>query len=89
MTICKRCIVKGKVQGVFYRVSTQQQARDQGVTGHAKNCHDGSVEVLMCGHPDAVTALTEWLWKGSQLSDVSSVECDLVSYFSSNDFLIF
>ncbi|NOY65775.1 MAG: acylphosphatase, partial [Gammaproteobacteria bacterium] len=32
MTICKRCIVKGKVQGVFYRVSTQQQARDLGVT---------------------------------------------------------
>ena len=72
--ICKKCLVGGRVQGVFYRASTAQRARELGVTGHAKNLSDGRVEVLAVGEASAVEALVEWLWQGSSASKVTSVE---------------
>ena len=44
--ICKRCVVSGRVQGVYYRGSTARVAASLGVTGHAVNLADGRVEVL-------------------------------------------
>ena len=73
--ICRRCRVTGRVQGVFFRASTQQQARALGITGWARNLPDGSVEVLACGAPKAVDALAHWLWEGPRLADVTGVEC--------------
>jgi acylphosphatase len=71
--ICKKCLVSGRVQGVFYRASTAQRARELGITGHAKNLPDGRVEVLACGEDDAVHELIEWLWTGSSASKVTAV----------------
>ena len=42
--IARRCHVSGRVQGVFYRASTRQRARELGVTGYARNLPDGRVE---------------------------------------------
>jgi len=75
MSICKRCRVKGRVQGVFYRATTQQQADKYKLTGYALNLPDGSVEVLACGQPKAVEALCDWLWQGPSHAKVDSVEC--------------
>ena len=75
MIICKRCRVKGRVQGVFYRASTQEQAQKFSLTGYAKNLPDGSVEVLACGEPADVAALCDWLWRGPLHAKVDSVEC--------------
>ena len=75
MSICKRCRVTGRVQGVFYRASTQQQADKNNLTGYARNLPDGSVEVLACGQPQAVEALCDWLWQGPSHARVDSVEC--------------
>lgn len=72
--ICRKCLVSGRVQGVFYRATTAQRARELGVVGHAKNLPDGRVEVLACGEADAVHELVEWLWTGSSASKVSAVE---------------
>jgi acylphosphatase len=72
--IAKRCLVGGRVQGVFYRATTAQRARELGITGHALNLPDGRVEVLACGDAHAVQALIEWLWIGSSASKVNSVE---------------
>jgi acylphosphatase len=72
--VARRCLVAGRVQGVFYRASTLQRAVDLGVTGHARNLADGRVEVLVCGDPAAVHALCDWLWTGSPASQVASVE---------------
>jgi len=47
--IARRCLVAGRVQGVFYRASTRARAEALGVTGHARNLPDGRVEVLACG----------------------------------------
>jgi acylphosphatase len=72
--VVRRCIVSGRVQGVFYRKSAQQRARELGVTGHARNRPDGSVEVLAVGEPAAVEAFVAWLWQGSSTSRVTAVE---------------
>jgi len=79
MTICMRCYVSGKVQGVFYRATTQTRARELGVTGYARNTEDGRVEVLICGDKDQVTRLSDWLWQGSSGSVVKDVQCEEVS----------
>ncbi|SUP81643.1 acylphosphatase [Yersinia wautersii] len=56
--------VYGVVQGVGFRYSTQRQAQQLGLTGYAKNCDDGSVEVVACGNPQAVERLMEWIKQG-------------------------
>jgi acylphosphatase len=61
MIICKRCRIKGRVQGVFYRATTQEQAEKYDLTGYARNLPDGSVEVLACGEARSVQLLCEWL----------------------------
>jgi acylphosphatase len=76
--IARRCLVSGRVQGVFYRASTRARAEALGVTGHARNLRDGRVEVLACGEPAAVEALCQWLWQGPPACSVSAVEVDAV-----------
>jgi acylphosphatase len=76
--IARRCLVAGRVQGVFYRASTRARAESLGVTGHARNLADGRVEVLACGEPDAVEALCRWLWQGSPASDVTAVDVEVL-----------
>jgi acylphosphatase len=73
--VCMRYKVSGRVQGVFFRASTQREARSLGITGYAKNMPDGSVEVLACGPQPAVEQLGEWLWVGPPAARVSHVEC--------------
>jgi acylphosphatase len=72
--IARRCHVSGRVQGVFYRASARDQARELGITGYARNLPDGRVEVLACGDHAAVDALCRWLWQGSPGSHVTAVE---------------
>ena len=76
MTVCVRCRVSGRVQGVFFRASTQREARRLGLSGYAKNLPDGSVEVLACGSEASVAELKEWLWVGPPASRVTAVECE-------------
>lgn len=70
---CRIFLIEGRVQGVWFRESTRQQAERLGLTGHAINRADGSVEVLACGAPEAVDALARWLHQGPPLAEVSSV----------------
>jgi len=74
--ICKRALVAGRVQGVFYRASTVSRARELGVDGFARNLPDGCVEVVACGPIEAVDALARWLWKGSAASRVTAVQVE-------------
>jgi acylphosphatase len=74
--IARRCLVAGRVQGVFYRASARARATTLGVTGFARNLPDGRVEVLACGDAAAVDALCGWLWQGSPASAVTAVEIE-------------
>lgn len=72
--ICRRCLVSGKVQGVFYRASTARKARELGISGYAMNLPDGRVEVLACGEAGPVQTLCDWLWEGPPMADVTGIE---------------
>ena len=71
--VAKRCVVSGKVQGVWFRASAKREADRLGITGHACNLADGNVEVLACGEADAVVMLIEWLHAGPPQAQVESV----------------
>ena len=71
---CRRCRVRGRVQGVYYRGSAQARARELGVAGFARNLADGSVEVLACGEAAALARFLDWLWIGPVSAVVTAVE---------------
>ncbi|WP_407354260.1 acylphosphatase [Luteimonas sp. R10] len=74
MSAAARFLVSGKVQGVFFRASTREQAQRLGLRGYAKNLADGRVEVLAAGDAGAIDALAEWLQRGPPQARVESVE---------------
>jgi len=88
LTICKRCLVSGVVQGVFYRASTRFEAERLNITGYAKNLSDGRVEVLACGDRDNVEQLVEWLRKGPAGARVSGVSSEATAKQELLDFTI-
>ena len=69
-----RFLVGGKVQGVFFRASTREQALKLGLRGYAKNLPDGRVEVLAEGDERALNALERWLHVGPPMARVELVE---------------
>ena len=76
MVICVRCLISGRVQGVFFRASTRHQAERLGITGYARNRADGRVEVVACGELAAIEQLKTWLAKGPPNAQVTSVACE-------------
>ena len=72
---CIRCIIHGRVQGVWFRGSTQGQALQLGLRGHAYNLPDGTVEVIACGPAGGIDALREWLRQGPPMARVDRVVC--------------
>ena len=74
MSASARFLVSGKVQSVFFRASTREQARRLGLRGHARNLADGRVEVVVAGDDDAVEALAQWLQRGPPMALVETVE---------------
>ena len=73
---CKRFIVSGRVQGVWFRASTREQALGLGLSGHAINLPDGRVEVVACGDAAALQRLATWLWQGPRLARVEDVRSE-------------
>lgn len=72
--VARRAVVRGRVQGVFFRDSCRQQAQELGVTGSAVNASDGSVVVHAEGPAEAVERLLAWLQEGPRRASVDSVE---------------
>lgn len=73
MTAAARFVVRGRVQGVAYRATTRDHAIALGVVGRARNCADGSVEVMAVGTPNALKELERWLWQGPPAARVTDV----------------
>ncbi len=70
----RRVIVRGLVQGVFFRDSTRRLARQHGVSGWIANRADGAVEAVFEGEADAVERLIAFSRKGPRGAQVESVE---------------
>lgn len=66
-------LVKGKVQGVYYRQSTKEKALELNITGYVKNLNDGDVYILATGNKDDLNLLAEWCKKGPSRAFVSNV----------------
>jgi acylphosphatase len=88
MKINKRIKVNGRVQGVFFRKSTQQKALELGIKGWVKNEPDGSVLVEMEGNFSAMMEMEEWLKHGPPLSKVEFLEITDGEVLNHADFLI-
>ena len=69
-----RIVIHGRVQGVFFRKHTEEQARKLNLHGTVRNLPNGSVEVIAQGDPEAIRELSDWCFKGSPSSKVESVE---------------
>jgi acylphosphatase len=73
-------VVRGRVQGVFFRASTQREARRLGLTGWVKNRGDGAVEMLAEGEEAQLRQLCMWAEKGPTAARVEDVQVRWRSY---------
>jgi acylphosphatase len=69
-----RLIISGRVQGVYYRYSTQQEAKRLGLTGWVRNLPNGNVEAVVEGDEATVERMIEWCRQGPAGAAVSEIE---------------
>ncbi|WP_375191311.1 acylphosphatase [Marinobacter sp.] len=67
-------LISGRVQGVYYRASTEQKASDLGLTGSARNLADGRVEVVAEGPEDRLQDLKSWCSDGPPEARVDDID---------------
>lgn len=72
--VARRAVVRGRVQGVFFRDSTRREAVEAGVAGWVRNDPEGTVTVHLEGSADAVDTLVAWLSDGPPGARVTDVE---------------
>jgi len=75
-----RVLVNGRVQGVFFRSETQDEALRKGVTGWVRNLPDGKVEAVFEGEKDKIEALIEYCRRGPPGARVTRVEVKWETY---------
>lgn len=85
---CRRFVVSGRVQGVFFRASAQQAALRLGLTGWVRNRADGCVELIACGDDAKLHELEKWLWQGPPNASVEEVVVEQTTTQVFQDFSI-
>ena len=73
-------VIRGRVQGVFFRASAQREARQLGLTGWVKNRTDGAVELIAEGEEGRVKDFLAWAQTGPSTARVDRVETRWRSY---------
>ena len=73
-TVRRRVVVRGDVQGVFFRDSCRREASSRGVAGWVANRSDGAVEAVFEGDPDAVESMVRFCRSGPSSADVENFE---------------
>ncbi|GAA0819667.1 acylphosphatase [Colwellia sp. D2M02] len=79
MNVCYKVHISGKVQGVYFRSSAQQQAIDYSISGYARNLSNGDVEVLLCGEQSNIDNMLAWLAHGPEQAEVDSIDYEQVA----------
>jgi acylphosphatase len=72
--IRRRAVVRGRVQGVFFRDSVRERAQAHGVAGWVCNRSDGAVEAVLEGPAEAVDRVLRFLEIGPQRAQVDRVD---------------
>ena len=83
-----KIIVKGKVQGVFFRQSAKEMAERLGIKGTVKNCDDDSVEIVATGEKEQLDKFISWCRQGPPRADVTNVETQELSLQEFRNFSI-
>jgi acylphosphatase len=78
--------IRGRVQGVWFRGWTEEQAAVRGLRGWVRNRRDGSVEALFCGPTALVQGMIDACWKGPPAARVEAVEQVAVAAFEGSGF---
>jgi acylphosphatase len=71
-----RVRISGRVQGVFFRDSTREQAQELGLSGYVKNTPDGDVEAVFEGPKEPVEEMVRWCGQGPPQASVENVDVD-------------
>jgi acylphosphatase len=69
-------LIRGRVQGVWFRESMRREAERLGVTGWVRNTPDGAVEAVVQGPAEAVDALIEWARSGPPMARVDGIKIE-------------
>ncbi|WP_019027846.1 acylphosphatase [Colwellia piezophila] len=80
--------ISGRVQGVYFRASSQQQAIEYSLSGYARNLADGDVEVLLCGEQVNIDKMLAWLSHGPEQAQVDDIQHKKVPWQEHNFFSI-
>ncbi len=73
-------LIKGRVQGVFFRAETCNQAYSLGIVGWAKNRWDGRVEAVFEGEEKAIQKIITWCYKGPPAAIIEDVKVKWEDY---------
>ena len=71
-----RAVIRGRVQGVFFRAETRDRARSLGLRGWVRNARDGSVEAVFEGERARIDSILEWCRRGPALAQVEDVDVE-------------
>ena len=75
-SVAKRCVISGKVQNVWYRAWTVQEADKLGLKGWVRNRADGAVEALFAGPSDKVDTMIELCHTGPRAARVTDIAAE-------------
>ena len=67
-------VIRGRVQGVFFRAETRDRARSLGLSGWVRNAPDGSVEAVFEGDRERIESILDWCRRGPSLAEVDDVD---------------
>lgn len=88
MKICKHYVISGRVQGVFFRQGTLEQAKELNLTGWVRNLNNGDVECLVCGDSEAVDNMEQWLKQGPPAAQVQQLKSKSLAWEKHDSFEI-
>ena len=67
-------VIRGRVQGVFFRAETRDRARSLGLSGWVRNAPDGSVEAVFEGDRERIESILDWCRRGPGLAEVDGLD---------------
>ena len=81
-------LIKGKVQGVYYRIAAKEEADKLGITGWVKYTSEGRVEIMATGSEEQLQQFTEWCHKGPEKAVVTNVIATPLSEETFDEFMV-